>query len=140
MPKMRSVLIVEDDNDIREIMVELVAHHGYEPRAARGGQEALDLLNNGQCDEPCLILLDWALPLMSGKEFLEMRRATDVIVPIPVIIISGTPPGALPLGATKILRKPFDMESLFKDIDEYCDEAMIEKVVKTAVVVGKKAS
>lgn len=139
MSKIGWVLIVEDNDDIRETMMILVAQHGYEPKAARNGQEALSILNKSDSEQPCLILLDWAMPTMSGKEFLEMRRVADVIAPIPVVIVSASPPAALPLGAMKILRKPFDLVNLFKDIDKYCGEALIEKVIAPAQVVERES-
>lgn len=135
--KTKWVLIVEDNDDIREAMMMLVEQYGYHPKSARNGKEALSVLS--ECvNQPCLILLDWAMPTMSGKEFLEMQCAANIIVPIPVVVVSAAPPGKVPLGAMKILRKPFDIENLLQDIDKYCGENLVEQIVASAQIVGKE--
>ena len=74
------VLIVEDDDDVREFMQLLVSTAGYETMTARDGQDALVKMRQRR---PCLVLLDLQMPRMDGFTFLRIlmtRRPTPVIV------------------------------------------------------------
>lgn len=77
------ILIVEDDNDLREAYVMILKSEGYETKAAHNGQVALDLIK--EVGEPRIIFLDLRMPVMNGIEFLESFEApnhpnTEVIV------------------------------------------------------------
>src|SRR5690349_4596923 len=65
----RCVMIVEDEKDAREAMVELIEQEGVTALGARHGQEALDMLRQGQ--RPSLILLDLKMPVMDGWAFCD---------------------------------------------------------------------
>lgn len=66
---MRSILIVEDENDIREALGEFLESEGYQVHLTRNGQEALDALASGL--KPAVILCDQTMPVLSG---LELRK------------------------------------------------------------------
>jgi CheY-like chemotaxis protein len=66
----RKILIVEDDDDIRETLVEVCRAEGQEVASARHGREALDLLKAGLPGD-CIVLLDLMMPVMDGKSFLD---------------------------------------------------------------------
>lgn len=79
----KSVLIVEDDNDLRDAYVMILESEGFDTYAAENGQVALDLLN--QKGDPGIIFLDLRMPVMDGIEFLKEYNApshtdTEVIV------------------------------------------------------------
>jgi CheY-like chemotaxis protein len=131
------VLIVEDDSEIREALRDVVEQEGYPAIEAENGRVALDMLNAGKVPEPCLILLDLMMPEMNGWEFMEMRRKSDVIAAIPTVIVSAATGGTLPKGATKILRKPVDLEELIKIVGEYCGQDIGREVKRRAEVIGK---
>jgi two-component system chemotaxis response regulator CheY len=114
------VLIVEDNQDIREALREVVAWEGYQVIEAENGRVALDILNSGKMPEPCLILLDLLMPEMNGWEFMEFRRRNDAIAAIPTIIITAMKEGTLPQGAIKVIQKPIDLVELVSAIDGFC--------------------
>jgi CheY-like chemotaxis protein len=80
------VLIVEDDLSIADMLNECLRDEGYHTVTARHGQEALDYLHNETL--PDLILLDVAMPVMNGWEFLTQREQFPHLAPIPVIMLT----------------------------------------------------
>jgi CheY-like chemotaxis protein len=102
------VLVVEDDEDIREAIALVVEREGFEPVLVSHGLEALRYLET--CDRlPSVILLDLMMPVMDGWEFLRRRSARVVGVPV-VVITAGTAPN-LPADI-RCLQKPISVETL----------------------------
>jgi CheY-like chemotaxis protein len=58
---------------------------------------------------------------MNGWEFMEMKRQTDAIAQIPVIVLSATPDKNRPAGAKTYIKKPADLEALLKAVEVCCD-------------------
>jgi CheY-like chemotaxis protein len=104
-----SVLVVEDDRDIRECMADALEMEGYAVMCAGNGREALDQLRRGP--RPDLILLDLLMPVMSGWEFRQAQLADPLLAGIPVVIVSASAPGD---GARpdRHLPKPFGIDEL----------------------------
>jgi len=110
----RSVLVVDDDRDIRESLAEVLRGGGQEVTTARDGFDALGKLES--VPRPCVILLDLMMPRMAGLEFLkhlsEHRHAGDFVV----LVMSAN--DALRSEAVAFpnvrgtLRKPFDLDGL----------------------------
>lgn len=124
-----TILIVEDDRDIRETLCFLLEINGYAVLTAENGRVGLDLLEVHE--PPCLIFLDLMMPVMDGRQFLEAIRSRpgSILATIPVTIVSGMADGALQmeldsrLGCT-IVRKPPDVDLLLDLARRYCgDEA-----------------
>jgi CheY-like chemotaxis protein len=113
-----SVLIVEDDEDIRAAMAELLENEGFEVSVASNGQEGLEVL--GQMGPPCLVLLDLMMPVMSGEDFLRHVRDNPRMDPIPVIIVTASGRAPLP-GTQGILKKPFEISDLFATVSAHCE-------------------
>ena len=114
-----SILIVEDDTEIRESLQELLELDGYKVFTANNGQEAIDSLQS--MPHPCLILLDMMMPVMNGWAFLEHRRSHDLLAIIPVIIVSAATETRLSgLETQGIVKKPIDLDVLLKWIKQYC--------------------
>lgn len=119
------VLVVEDDPGLRTFTRQWLEDAGYQARAAPNGAEALGALAWG----PDLILLDLAMPVMDGWEFLERLTALGAsggggshkTATPPVIVLSGAPrrAAALPRGAAAMLEKPFDFDLLARSIASY---------------------
>ena len=87
---MKPILIVEDNADTREVICVVLAYEGYAVVNAPNGRQALDLLVSQEKEEPCLIVLDLGMPVMSGWEFLETVRSYARLANIPVLVTSGT--------------------------------------------------
>lgn len=112
-----TVLIVEDEEDLREMMREALELNGYSVVTAREGVDALDKLR--QIEHPCLILLDLLMPGMNGWDFFEAVRLRPELASVPVIVHSSAP-GRAPHGVTRILQKPLGLERLVEAVQEFC--------------------
>lgn len=114
----KTVLLVEDDDDVAETLAEVLRETGRVVERAKDGIEALQKLDD--IVGPCLILLDLVMPRMDGFQFLERLKdhphASDTSVII-TSAVDGNPAGRYPrvLGT---LPKPFDLETLLARISE----------------------
>ena len=118
---MKPILVVEDDADTRELMVELLQGAGFPVHAAPDGRKALDHLLTGAKNEPSLIVLDLAMPGMTGWEFLGIVRNYLRLAAIPVILISGSKPEADAVKRHRIsgvFEKPVDPDGLLARVRE----------------------
>ena len=110
------VLIVDDDLDVREALLEVLAANGYDGIAAANGEEALAILDWDESVD--LVLLDLNMPEPDGFDILRRLKALDRRRDIPVICLSARSAvedkiTGLKLGAVDYLAKPFDMQELF---------------------------
>lgn len=105
-PSGQTILVVDDDCEQRAAFDELLTLAGYEVVVACDGQQALELLRDGL--RPTLIVLDLAMPRMSGWAFLEHLRGPEQSS-IPVLVTSGEAPDPPPSGADACLHKPVDV-------------------------------
>lgn len=114
----RSVLIVEDDADVRETMAGVLETEGFDVHAAREGREALALLRAGV--RPDVILLDLMMPGMNGWQLrAEIDRERELAA-IPIIVVSAMDPGPdrdRALRAAGYLKKPFNLSALLEAVD-----------------------
>jgi CheY-like chemotaxis protein len=101
----RTILVVDDDCDQRAVAAELLTHAGYDVVAACDGQDALERLQSGL--RPSLIVLDLAMPRMSGWAFLERLRGPERST-VPVLVTTGDAQARPPAGADACLDKPLD--------------------------------
>src|SRR5947208_3124467 len=79
-----TILVVEDDPDIRELLAELLEDEGYDVHIAADGEAAIDELEHW---EPSVMLLDLMLPRISGWEILRRMRTGDIGHPPNAIIV-----------------------------------------------------
>ena len=115
-----SVLVVDDDPDIRDALVDVLSDHGYDARAVANGREALDVLAQGAL--PRVILLDLMMPIMDGVQFRGQQLRDPSLREVPVILISAgndLAEQATSLGVIDSLRKPLDLERLLRCIARY---------------------
>jgi len=115
---MADILVVDDDDDLRETMQVLLGDSGYGVTAVANGGAALDRLRTGA--RPDLILLDLMMPEMNGWQFLERASAESILDAIPVVIMTARrgidrPPAA----SLQVLHKPFDGRKLLSTIALY---------------------
>jgi CheY-like chemotaxis protein len=119
----RSVLIVDDDEDIRESLIGCLEGEGYLPIAAPNGKLALELLAGLQ-PPPCIIVLDLMMPVMDGRSFREEQLRSPTLAKIPVVLISAYVPNpaevARELMIPDYLSKPVDPVVLLQLIQDKC--------------------
>src|SRR5512138_320665 len=111
------ILVVEDDQDIRDILEIVLAAEGHEVQTAADGVAGLDRLRGGPL--PSLILLDMMMPRLDGEGFLRAMRSNPSTADIPVIIVTGHPAArtkAAELGAAGCLVKPVELVELLSTI------------------------
>jgi CheY-like chemotaxis protein len=114
----RSILIVEDEADLRDMMSQLLKLEGYESAAVSNGREALMYL---ETDRPDLILLDLMMPVMDGWEFLRRQKADAHVADVPVIVLTALDRGrAGDIDVTEYLKKPLDFDRLLSLVRKYC--------------------
>jgi CheY-like chemotaxis protein len=113
-----TVLVVEDDRELREMMVVMLALEGFEPEEASDGAEALDRLRRGA--RPHVILLDMMMPRMDGWEFCRQRALDPVLGEIPVVVLSAVPRERIRVPAAAVLSKPFDYDTLLSTVRRLC--------------------
>ena len=120
MSQDKSILIVEDDRDLRESIVVFLEGEGYRVIEAEDGKEALRCL---QSTDVCLILLDLFMPVMNVWAFRAEQLRDPRLAAIPVVVISadaGTSQKAAALGAVDGMVKPIDFDRLVQTIAHHC--------------------
>ncbi len=109
-----TIVVVEDDPDLREVLLEVLGASGHAVRGASNGREALAELD--RIHGPTMILLDLMMPVMNGFEFLEALRLRTDAEEHHVIIISAQHDRARllsdALSVVAVVLKPFDTETL----------------------------
>ena len=120
-PGVSSVLVVEDDADLRAAVADILEDAGFEVHVAENGQDALhvvgELGTHGQ--RPCLVLLDLMMPVMDGFAFMAHVRADPALCQLPVVVFSASVREP-PEGARAMLRKPFEIPLLLDTVAGFC--------------------
>jgi len=110
------VLVVDDDQTIRETIASLLADEGAHVVQARNGQEALFELRRQPFD---LVLIDLMMPIMNGWQLIEAIQRDPALASVPCCVISANPQKA-PATATRVLSKPLKIDQIFDVVDNYC--------------------
>lgn len=118
--KCKTVLIVEDDEAIRTILSEVLRDEGFDVYTAENGEDGLKLLDT--IHRPCLILLDFMMPVMNGQEFMEKKKQDDLIAGIPVVLVSAFEDRSKAIGAIGFIKKPIEFDGLMRFLRRYCNE------------------
>src|SRR4051794_23349026 len=118
-----AVLVVDDDEDIRDVIRGVLEPEGYLTVLARDGEEALACLHDRSI-RIGLILLDILMPKMDGWEFQRRRHGEPEIEAIPLVVVtahSGTLRGEVPDHTpVSVMAKPIDFNHLLRLVDRYC--------------------
>ncbi len=120
-----TILLVEDDADLREALVESLRDEGFKVDCACDGADALVYLRKG--GTPGLILLDLMMPRMSGSDFRMVQKADPALRRFPVVLLSADsqmPEKAKTLEVDGAIRKPIDLNELIAMIERYRDAAI----------------
>ena len=107
-----SVLLVEDDPDIRELMSTLLTLAGFETTACATAEAALEKLREQPFD---LVLTDYMLPSRSGGWLLQQASDEGLIDAIPVLVVTAHP-DAPDVRGYEVIQKPFDLEELVSTV------------------------
>ncbi|MCY1004285.1 response regulator [Nannocystis pusilla] len=119
---MPTILIIEDDSEIRGITAVLLRREGYIVEEARSGDEALTFLRRSDRD-PCLILIDLMMPILGDWDVVDVLREEDRILALPVVVLSAAHPDKAPSGVAGFVRKPIDFDLLLGLVRRYCGPA-----------------
>jgi CheY-like chemotaxis protein len=124
MPR-NSVLVIDDDRDVRENLAYALELEGYEVQKTENGRLALEMLRKMPAESlPGCILLDLMMPVMNGYELLEsMQAESPSLRSIPVVVATarGNPEkfATLPENV-ELIKKPMDLDELYRVIGKYC--------------------
>jgi CheY-like chemotaxis protein len=83
--EVKSILVADDESDVRMVLRALLAGSGYAVTEAADGQEALDMMAEGKFD---LLILDLMMPRLTGEEVLERLRAQGKLPGLPIIVLT----------------------------------------------------
>ena len=119
--KTTHVLVVEDDRDIRELLVELIEDTGYSVHAEPDGAGALTFLRDHR---PRLVLLDINMPGVDGLTVIEELRQNRGLSQVSIVAITGGPSASVPFGIG-FLQKPFDRDAVVDLVESHCKESQL---------------
>ena len=120
MHKGRRVLVVDDQEDIRETLQLALDDEGYVVECAANGAEALEILDRWR---PCVILLDLMMPVMDGWAFRKEQLEREDGSAAPVVLLSaagGLDEHQRTLDAAAVIPKPFDLDRVISTVEEVC--------------------
>jgi len=124
VPPRQRVLIVDDNSDVRRLYAIGLNQRGFEVKLAANGAEAVERISS---ERPDVILLDWLMPLMDGREVLD--RVAENANDTSIIVISGQPaPPELDPRIRTWLCKPITIEELVSSIAEAAPAAVNSQV------------
>lgn len=131
----KSVLVVEDDEDIREAILDVLRSEGFSAEAAENGEEALRKLED--MPVPSLVLLDLMMPEMNGWEFLDAQKKDVILSKHKVVTISAVKStqsleDPTPLDIDGVLPKPLSLEGILEQAQKYCRGTKNTGAVATA--------
>jgi CheY-like chemotaxis protein len=120
----KTVLLAEDDLEIRDILQDLLEAEGYDVIPASHGRQALEFLEGVRDDKlPALVVLDLLMPLVDGVQVLQAMKRDPKLASIPVVVLSAAA-RERPAGASAFLRKPIPLQKLFDTIRGFVDTGL----------------
>lgn len=127
-PRDKSVLVVDDDPNIRSLLHQELADAGYRVRLAEDGRKAISLIRE---ETPGLVILDVMMPEMNGFDVAAVLKNDPATMEIPIIILSilEDKERGFRLGVDRYLTKPIDTASLFHEVDALLDQGKSKKRV-----------
>ena len=121
LPDIR-ILIAEDEDDLRELLVSVFESRGSQVYSAKDGLEALDVMKRNPVD---IILSDVRMPRCDGIKLMGEVRRNQNLNPI-IYLVTGyadiNPDEVMDGGADKLIHKPFSIEELFQMLENHLDE------------------
>jgi CheY-like chemotaxis protein len=111
-----SVLVVDDDDDIRDALGSILAEEGYDVRTARNGIEAMQAIDERV---PDLVFLDLIMPVMDGWRVMSAMRATPRLHAVPVVVLSALSAPE----CERYIQKPISLTKLMAILDTVRERA-----------------
>ncbi len=112
------ILIVDDENCIKDCIIRLLQRRGFIAEGASNGKEALEKVRR---DKPDIIILDIVMPVLDGLQVCKQLKENPDTQDIPIILLSSYEPGqiiqGMPGAAIKYIEKPCDLEYLLTQIN-----------------------
>lgn len=110
------ILVVDDDEDIRDTIESLLKLKGYQVRSAAGGKEGLQAMRSNP--PPAMVILDYMMPGMNGDEFRAAQLGDPALAGVPVVLLTGAGDVASTSFPQRIA-KPIDLQVLFETVGRY---------------------
>jgi CheY-like chemotaxis protein len=116
---MPCVLIVEDDDDVREMLAVLLRGESYDVMTATNGAEALEAMRQ---QRPCLVLLDLMMPVMNGWDFRRLQLSDPDLADVPVICLTAVfdPARVAEELSVRCFRKPVALDDVLVEVAAVC--------------------
>ena len=115
------ILIVDDDEGIREALQMAFETEGYETAVAAQGEEALAWL--GEHSSPGLVLLDLMMPVMDGWQVIDNLRQTHRLSRLPIVVMTAFGRDLGSAASLPLLRKPINLSTLMQKVHQHCRAA-----------------
>lgn len=124
----KAILVVEDDDDLRELVVETLKSEGFLVEAASNGAEGLHKLK--KMPVPTLVFLDLMMPSMNGWEFLDARDKSELLANHKVVTISALTASesledSTPLKVDGAITKPLSLDRIWQSAIKYCQPVAV---------------
>jgi len=114
---MATILVVDDEEPVRQLLAAIFADHGYRSLQARNGRHALEVLNG---ERPDLVLTDVMMPLLTGADLCRHLKADPATRAIPVILMSAAGREVTDgSSADDYLDKPFHLDEVEALVDRW---------------------
>jgi CheY-like chemotaxis protein len=118
----KSILIVEDDKEIRQTLIDILEGEGHKVLSAHNGQVALDILHSTE-ELPGLVILDLMMPVMDAYGFRKEQMKDEKLASVPTVLFSAD--GRLAQkaalgGFSEFIKKPAELDDLFALAEKYC--------------------
>lgn len=116
---MSSILIVDDEFDIAEVLSSILGADGHDVDVCANGRDAIAYMEGHP--PPELVILDVMMPFVNGFEVLRFMRATEGLRKVPVILMSAVEPRVRQkdFGWNAFLRKPFELADLVSEVSRF---------------------
>jgi CheY-like chemotaxis protein len=133
------VLVIDDDDVLRETLCSVLDARGYRVLSACNGRDAIDRVH-ARGARPAVVVLDLSMPVMDGEEFLRQQSSDPLLVAVPAVVMTAnpSPPTDLAGDVRAIFQKPIRLAALLQTIQRVCGDVGALKVA-TATGTGAVA-
>jgi CheY-like chemotaxis protein len=116
-----TILVVEDDEDIRETIKFALELEHYGVTTAANGRDALGVLTSERA--PSVILLDLMMPIMNGWDFARTLHQDEALWRIPIVVVTAYSERAAEIDAQGVIEKPVNLDALLSVVKRLCPRA-----------------